>query len=164
MSGDGERREIKAEIFAAITDAVVRREVNELNSRLPVYKRIKTVVVRSEPFPRTASGKICLHSGKGMVPPGRRAETKSVASGRKGLPRLSSPMGVGKLRFLFVLALAASAIAVAVLGLVPLILRHYEVDCPAQMESFFDYIDLAGEILLGLFALLVVFWFRERGK
>lgn len=165
VSGDGERREIRAEIFASITDAAVRREVNELNSRLPVYKRIKTVFVRLEPFPRTASGKICLHPGKGVVPHGKDAGTPPPATGRRRkLLAQPSPMRGGRLRFLFVLALAASAIAVAALGLVPLILRHYEVDCPARMESLFNYIDLAGEILLGLFALLVVFWFRERGK
>ena len=38
----------------------VRRAVALLNQTLPVYQRIKKVVVRDEPFPRTASGKIKL--------------------------------------------------------------------------------------------------------
>jgi len=58
VSGEGESRDIRAEIFATIPEASVHRIVGELNARLPVYKRIKSVVVRKEPFPRTASGKI----------------------------------------------------------------------------------------------------------
>ena len=58
VSGEGESRDIKAEVFASIPAASVERLVGELNATLPVYKRIKTIVVRKEPFPRTASGKI----------------------------------------------------------------------------------------------------------
>ena len=58
VSGEGESRDIRAEIFASIPEASVERMVGELNAMLPVYKRIKTIVVRKEPFPRTASGKI----------------------------------------------------------------------------------------------------------
>ena len=41
-----------------VSEETVRRAVGELNLRLPVYKRIGTVTTRSDPFPRTASGKI----------------------------------------------------------------------------------------------------------
>ena len=58
VSGEGETREIKAEIYALISEEQVRKSVAALNLTLPVYKRIKTVTVRREPFPRTASGKI----------------------------------------------------------------------------------------------------------
>lgn len=58
VSGEGESRDIKAEVFASVPEAAVRRGIGELNSLLPVYKRIKTIVVRKEPFPRTSSGKI----------------------------------------------------------------------------------------------------------
>lgn len=60
VSGEGETRDIKAEIYASIPEASVIRVVGELNARLPVYKRIRTIVVRKEPFPRTSSGKIRL--------------------------------------------------------------------------------------------------------
>ena len=60
VSGEGETREIKAEIYASIPEASVIRVVGELNARLPVYKRVRTIVVRNEPFPRTSSGKIRL--------------------------------------------------------------------------------------------------------
>lgn len=58
VSGEGESRDIKAEVYALISEAQVTRGIGELNALLPVYKRIKTIVVRTEPFPRTSSGKI----------------------------------------------------------------------------------------------------------
>ena len=60
VRGEKDTRDIIAEVFAAIPESRVRKAIGELNLRLPVYKRIKTVVVRDEPFPRTSSGKIRL--------------------------------------------------------------------------------------------------------
>ena len=58
VSGEGESRDIRAEVFSALSEEHTRRIIGELNLTLPVYKRIKTVVIRKEPFPRTSSGKI----------------------------------------------------------------------------------------------------------
>ena len=58
VSGEGESREVQAEIYPSMSEEFVRNAVNQLNLTLPVYKRIKTVVFRKEPFPRTSSGKI----------------------------------------------------------------------------------------------------------
>ena len=58
VSGDGEKREIKAEIYASMDAAGVERAITALNGTLPVYQRIKKTVVRDAPFERTASGKI----------------------------------------------------------------------------------------------------------
>lgn len=58
VSGEGETREIKAEVFGTIPESSIHRAIGELNLQLPIYKRIKTTVVRAEPFPRTSSGKI----------------------------------------------------------------------------------------------------------
>ena len=58
VSGEGETRDIKAEVYPSMSEEFVRKAIGELNLTLPVYKRIKTVVVRKEPFPRTTSGKI----------------------------------------------------------------------------------------------------------
>ena len=58
VSGEGESRDIKAEVFSSISEEHTIRAIGELNLTLPVYKRIKTIVVRKEPFPRTSSGKI----------------------------------------------------------------------------------------------------------
>ncbi len=60
VSGEGDTRDVRAEIYAAIPEERVRASVAALNRTLPVYQRIKTVVVRTEPFPRTSSGKIKL--------------------------------------------------------------------------------------------------------
>lgn len=60
VSGEGETRDVKAEIYASLPEERVRELVTSLNRTLPVYQRIKTVVVRREPFPRTSSGKIKL--------------------------------------------------------------------------------------------------------
>lgn len=60
VGGDGETREIKAEIYASTGEEAVKRAVAALNATLPVYQRIRRVIVRKEPFERTASGKIKL--------------------------------------------------------------------------------------------------------
>ena len=54
----GDSRELVAELYAVIPEEIAKREVELLNRTLPMYKRIRNVVMRSEPFPRTASGKI----------------------------------------------------------------------------------------------------------
>jgi len=58
VSGEGETREIKAEVYGTVSERVIQNAVGQLNLSLPVYKRIKTTIVRTLPFPRTASGKI----------------------------------------------------------------------------------------------------------
>ena len=60
VSGDGEKRSIKAEIYASENEEVVRGAISSLNLTLPVYQRIDTVIFRKEPFDRTSSGKIKL--------------------------------------------------------------------------------------------------------
>lgn len=58
VSGEGENREICAEIYASVGEMSVRRSVAELNATLPVFQRIDRIILRNSPFPRTASGKI----------------------------------------------------------------------------------------------------------
>ena len=58
VSGDGETREITAEVYGVIPEASILKAVSSMNERLPVYMRINKTVVRAEPFPRTSSGKI----------------------------------------------------------------------------------------------------------
>jgi len=58
VSGEGETRDVRAEVYGSIPEASILRAIGQLNLQLPVYKRIKTTVVRTEPFPRTSSGKI----------------------------------------------------------------------------------------------------------
>lgn len=58
VTGDGESREIRAEIYASVGEMSVKRSVSALNATLPVYQRIDRIILRNTPFPRTASGKI----------------------------------------------------------------------------------------------------------
>jgi long-chain acyl-CoA synthetase len=60
VSGDGETRTIRAEIYGSVPEALIRRSVAALNLTLPTYMRIGETVVRETPFPRTSSGKIKL--------------------------------------------------------------------------------------------------------
>lgn len=161
VSGDGATRDIRAEIFAVVPETAVHRAVNALNVNLPVYKRIKTVVVRNEPFPRTASGKI--HVPSAAKPPVTHPERPAIAT-VSGVRRPLLARRCFRLPFGIVFVLAAAAIAVAALGLVPQLLDHYGVVIPSPLNELFDYIDLAGEILLGLFALMLVLRARDREK
>lgn len=58
VSGNGETREIVAEVYGAASERAIRAAIGSLNLMQPVYKRISDVVIRTEPFPRTSSGKI----------------------------------------------------------------------------------------------------------
>jgi len=58
VTGEGESREITAEVYGTIPEPSVHRAVGQLNMMLPTYKRIHTTKVRISPFPRTSSGKI----------------------------------------------------------------------------------------------------------
>ncbi len=58
VSGDPSTRDITAQVYGNVSQDFIRRAVGEVNLRLPVYKRIKDVAVRTVPFERTASGKI----------------------------------------------------------------------------------------------------------
>jgi len=64
VSGDAQTREVKAEVYGNISEDSIRRAVDELNQRLPVYKRISSLLVRSEPFERTSSGKIRVSAAR----------------------------------------------------------------------------------------------------
>ena len=102
VTGESESRTITAEIFADIPEVEVRGAVAAVNRALPIYKRIKRVVVRDAPFPRTSSGKIRLPT----MPP--KSRTKSHRT-------LSVPVPRGwwlALSLLAVVALALVVIAV----------------------------------------------------
>ncbi|MBQ6329966.1 MAG: AMP-binding protein [Kiritimatiellae bacterium] len=62
--GNGETRELTAEVYGVISAGMVESAVARLNAQLPVYKRISRTVVRAEPFPRTSSGKIRVENNR----------------------------------------------------------------------------------------------------
>ena len=58
VTGNGETREIVAEVYGVTPEASILHAIGQLNVQLPVYMRIRKTIVRREPFPRTSSGKI----------------------------------------------------------------------------------------------------------
>ena len=83
-----------------------RDAVAAINRELPIYKRIKRVVVRDTPFPRTSSGKIRLP----VAPP---PVAKPRGSSRHAIPLPPVPRGWWlALALLGVVALALVVIAV----------------------------------------------------
>jgi long-chain acyl-CoA synthetase len=72
----GEREEVQAHVFPdrdriaalargsgrafdeALVEEVIRREIETRGEQLAPYKRVKRVIVRAEPFPKTTTGKI----------------------------------------------------------------------------------------------------------
>jgi long-chain acyl-CoA synthetase len=162
VSGDGATREVTAEIYAVIPEDSVRRSIAALNNSLPVHKRIRTIIIRTEPFPRTDSGKIRIQ--KPGHPPFTVTDDTISTINR----RLRSAKRTVKRAFTFpviiMLSLAMLAVAVSVLGVVPDLLRHEGVKIPSSLCSVFRLIDLAGEFLLGFFALFIVFKIWDKRK
>ena len=106
VTGEVESRTVTAEIYAEIPEKDVRDAVAAINRELPIYKRIKRVVVRDTPFPRTSSGKIRLP----VAPP---PVAKPRGSSRHAIPLPPVPRGWWlALALLGVVALALVVIAV----------------------------------------------------
>ena len=161
VSGNGDSREIKAEVYAVVSEESARRAIGVLNNSMPVHKRVRTVVVRSEPFPRTDSGKIRV-----------KKETLSEGSEHK-LPAAPDVMHecavlsewkIFGLSIVCMVILAVAAMAMAVLGIVPCLLTGKGVHMSQSVVTAFEVVDIAGELLLGLLVLLFVFRMRDRHK
>ncbi len=106
VTGESESRTITAEIYAEIPEKDVRGAVAAVNKGLPLYKRIKRVVMRDKPFPRTSSGKIRLPSAP---PPPKRPSRPQ----RHYMPHVTVPRGWWlALSLLAVVAVALVIIAV----------------------------------------------------
>ena len=106
VTGEAESRTVTAEIYAEIPEKDVREAVAAMNRNLPIYKRVKRVVVRNTPFPRTSSGKIRLPVAP--PPPARQRPAH-----RHTLPLPPVPRGWWlALALLGVVALALVVIAV----------------------------------------------------
>lgn len=144
VSGVGDSRDIKAEVYASVTADKVREMIHKLNLQLPVYKRIREVVVRNSPFPRTASGKIRFQPRRDV---------------RQGAPFAGRDIRVGGMRFPFVwsLSLCLSAISVATLTIVPDLLASEGVKLPVGLTRMFGILDVAGEVMLVVLAIVFIF-------
>jgi long-chain acyl-CoA synthetase len=54
----GDDRVITAQIYSKLSKEAVEKLIFKLNRRLPVYMRIRELIIRDTPLPRTTSGKI----------------------------------------------------------------------------------------------------------
>lgn len=145
VSGTGDSREIRAEVYASAADDKVREMVRRMNRQLPTYKRIREVSFRQRPFPRTASGKIRYPSaGRTRRKPAFR--NRSVRMWRRRLPLVWS------------LSLCLAALTVSLMVMVPNIFCLGGVNIPPGLKNMFMAFDLLGEIMLA--GLAVVFIFR----
>lgn len=167
VSGDGAARDIRAEVYAVVSEKTVRRQIDMLNRQLPVHKRIKIVTTRSEPFPRTASGKIKVAPSaerqKVQRPKIREAEGRGVPAPRVARERMSIPSfafsgEVTAFLKAYMLPLLVAAVAVVALNLVKLVLRNAGIDLPASFKVFEEI----GELVLAGLVILVVLGVRYR--
>ena len=143
VSGDGDSREIKAEVYAVVSEESARRAIGVLNNSMPVHKRVRTVVVRSEPFPRTDSGKIRVQRS---CPRKKAPSAMPAVSGRR----------FSVLHAVAMVLVIVAAIVLSVVGFVPHMLSLEGVRLPESVASMFEFADIIGELLLGLLALLLV--------
>ena len=148
VSGDGSTRELVAEVYAVVSEDTVKRQIDALNRQQPVHKRINRIVVRNEPFPRTASGKIQV----------QKAMPKPNPEPMPPLPTLPAPKPAPAPSFnaslrtwLFWSVLLVSA-GVLLFNFASLVCPALKDKLPAPVNGLVD----GTEILLSVFALFVV--------
>lgn len=153
IRGDGDTREISAEIFAVVSEDSVRREIDALNASLPLYKRINRVTVRETPFPRTSSGKIRLQR--------QSSRPQDVLGAVDRIPEESGGNVRGKkVSMKWMLVFSGFAVIIAVME----VLIRYEVKMPEAVRSVFTFADVALEFLLVLAILFFLLKGRSRNR
>jgi long-chain acyl-CoA synthetase len=152
VSGDGATRELVAEVYAVVSEETVKRQIDALNRQQPVHKRINRIVVRKEPFPRTASGKI-------QVRPPTAAPAVTAPAPLPPLPKPAAPQvppipafNTTPRTWLFWSVLLVAA-AVFLFNLASLFCPQLKDKLPDPISGLVD----GTEILLSVFALLGVF-------
>jgi hypothetical protein len=141
VSGDYATRVLRAEIYTTLSRETIVRQVDSLNRQLPIHKRIRDIVMREEPFPRTASGKICV-AGQAA----RAVETVAVPSRTAERARVRR-----RTRISFSVALVAASILCA--NLFPLVFESVAFPLPKGLETVLDLLEECGEIVLAIWAI-----------
>ena len=152
VSGDGATRELVAEVYAVVSEETVKRQIDAQNRQQPVHKRINRIIVRKEPFPRTASGKIQVR------PP---AATTSVPTPmplpplpKPAVPKIPPvPSFQTSLRTWFFWSVLVVSAAVLLFNLASLVCPSLKDSLPVSVSGVID----GTEILLAVFALLLVY-------
>ena len=175
VSGDGDSRELVAEVYAVVSEDTVQRQIGMLNRRLPVHKRIRTVKVRKDPFPRTASGKIKVEGSATAARPAAQAPAHPApqpapqpawppapAPSRPAARPSQQPLSGAVAAFLwaYMMPLLIAAIVVVALNMVKLLLRNVGIELPSSLTVFEE----VGELSLAVLAILVVLGVRHRRR
>jgi len=147
VSGDGATRELTAEIFSEASQATLQARIAQLNRTLPVHKRIRRVVRRVEPFPRTSSGKISF-SG---APAPASTETANVP--------VTPPRDAAAFWKAYSIPLAAASIVVVVVNILHFWMRQSDALVESDSLELFETI---GEIVLAVLVIMVVLGVRHR--
>ena len=179
VSGDFETREILAEVYASVSEETVREQIAIVNQNLPLHKRIRRIAVRTEPFPRTASGKIRVDKSAASVqaeapepaawagaPAARNASGSVTACGSEGkVPPTSARGGLAVLprdvvAFFkaYVLPLTIAAVVVVLANAAKFLLARFGVTLPSSLKVVEEF----GEFVLAVLVLLVVIGVRSR--
>ena len=159
VSGDGSSRELRAEIYAVVSEATLRRQIDSLNRQLPVHKRINVVVARKEPFPRTASGKIRIESarpGVEVVPASAAVPSVAPEPARRGFWRHRRRPAALLVKAVAV-ALAVVAFLVLTMSLAQRVIERHGLNLPGVARFVLDFSEETGELLLALLVLPAVF-------
>lgn len=160
VSGDGATRELRAEIFASVSEPTLRRQIDALNRRQPVHKRIRHVVARAEPFPRTASGKIKV------APP----EVEVVSSPETLLPPVSMESALrsrpaSRVRHLLLKItfwiFSVTAVMVLFLNFFQAYVVRTGAALPEWTKFWLGFFEEAGELLLAILVLPVLFFLHR---
>jgi len=158
VSGDGASRDLKAEIYAVVSEDTVRKQIEALNRQLPVHKRIRIVEVRKEPFPRTSSGKIKIEAPS--LPPPAKPSEYAPPPPKPEPPKTEPPHDAAAFWKAYVLPLTVTAIVVVAVNVVQHLLRYMDVPLPKMLTTLGEI----GEIVLGILVLLVVLGIQHRNR
>ncbi len=163
VSGDFDTRELQAEVYASVPEETVREQISIFNQKMALHKRIRRIVVRTEPFPRTSSGKIKLEAKpRQEVDVSDPAAWARVRASLPSLPEL--PREVVDFSKSYVLPLAIAAVVIVLVSLAQLVLDRCGITLPASVMAFSE----GFEIVFAILVLVAVFglrrWNRRRGK
>ncbi len=156
VSGDFDTRELQAEVYASVPEETVREQISILNQKLAIHKRIRRIVVRAEPFPRTASGKIKLEAKPRQVVD--LPDPAAWARVRASLPALPElPREVVAFAKKYILPLAIAAVVVVFANVTQMILSRTGVKLPAPVSTFTE----GFEVVFAMLVLAMVFGLRR---
>ncbi len=183
VSGDFDTRELQAEVYAAVPEETVREQISILNQKLAIHKRIRRILVRTEPFPRTASGKIKLEArprqvvempdpaawARAQSPEAENAESDLKSPKFPVLPPLPElPREVVAFARKYILPLAVVAVVVVLANITQMILCRTGVKLPVPVNMFAEGFEVVFAMLVLAMVLAVVFglrrWTRKRRR